>query len=50
MSQRQDDQFDWLRRNEPTETADTGPPGAASGTWFAYAEGSSPTNPRDRAM
>lgn len=50
MTQRQDDQYDWTRLDRPTETEDTGPPGAAVGSWFVYAEGSSPTNPRDRAV
>ena len=50
MIQRQDDQYDWARRQGTTETGDTGPVGTLWGSVYIYAEGSSPRAPNDRAV
>ena len=50
LTQRQDDQFDWVRLQNNTETAGTGPAQAESDSWYIYAEASYPQKPDDRAV
>ena len=49
MTQRSNDEFDWLRRDSVTPTDGTGPSGAKSWRWFLYTETSSPRVEGDKA-
>ena len=49
MTQRSNDDFDWLRRDSATPTDGTGPSGAKSWSWFIYTEMSAPRVEGDKA-
>jgi len=49
-TQSQDDDFDWTTRSGSTPSSNTGPSGAAEGSYYVYMESSSPNYSNKRAI